>query len=144
MAEHLIWYENLRRGDVARVGGKNASLGEMISALGARDIRVPQGFATTSDAYRRFLAANRLEPLIAERIAALQAGRTSLHEAGSAIRTAIAAGEWPADIADAIRSAYRELAERTGRGEPSVAVRYSATAEDLTDASFAGQQETFL
>ena len=144
VAEHLIWYENLRRGDVARVGGKNASLGEMISALGARDIRVPQGFATTSDAYRRFLAANRLEPLIAERIAALQAGRTSLHEAGSAIRTAIAAGEWPADIADAIRSAYRELAERTGRAEPSVAVRSSATAEDLPDASFAGQQETFL
>ncbi|PRX10046.1 UNVERIFIED_ORG: phosphoenolpyruvate synthase [Martelella mediterranea] len=144
MAEHLIWYEKLRRGDVAVVGGKNASLGEMISTLGAKGIRVPQGFATTADAYRGFIEANGLEQVIAERVKALEEGRTTLHEAGTAVRTAIIAGEWPKETAEAIRAAYRELATRSGRTEPSVAVRSSATAEDLPDASFAGQQETFL
>lgn len=144
MAEHLIWYEDLRRDDIARVGGKNASLGEMISALGAKGIRVPHGFATTSDAFRNFLATNGLEDVIAERTDALADGRTTLHHAGTAIRTALAAGEWPPETAEAIRAAYRELARRSGREAPSVAVRSSATAEDLPDASFAGQQETFL
>lgn len=144
MTQHLIWYENLRRNDVAIVGGKNASLGEMISTLSARGIRVPQGFATTSDAYRDFIAANNLEQVIAERMDALADGRTTLHDAGTAIRAAIVAGEWPTETADAIRAAYRELAQRSDRDNPSVAVRSSATAEDLPDASFAGQQETFL
>ncbi|AJE45183.1 phosphoenolpyruvate synthase [Celeribacter indicus] len=144
MSELLIWFENLRRGDVARVGGKNASLGEMISTLGAKNIRVPQGFATTADAYRGFITANGLERVIAERIDALEAGRTTLREAGLAIRTAITSGEWPKETADAIRAAYRELTTRSGRTKPAVAVRSSATAEDLPEASFAGQQETFL
>ncbi|WP_344846542.1 phosphoenolpyruvate synthase [Celeribacter arenosi] len=144
MSKQLIWYENLRRGDVDIVGGKNASLGEMISTLKAENIRVPQGFATTSDAYRGYISQNGLGELISDRMGALKAGRTTLHEAGSAIRTAIAAGEWPEETAKAIRAAYQELATRSGREMPSVAVRSSATAEDLPDASFAGQQETFL
>jgi len=142
--EHLIWYENLRRSDVAVVGGKNASLGEMISTLTAKNIRVPDGFATTAWAYRDFIAANDLKRVITERIDALDAGLTTLHEAGAAIRAAISAGEWPKETAAAICAAYRELAKRSGQSEPSVAVRSSATAEDLPDASFAGQQETFL
>jgi len=142
--KYLIWYEDLRRGDVAVVGGKNASLGEMISTLTAKNIRVPDGFATTAEAYRGFIAANGLKQLITERIDALDAGRTTLHEAGAAIRTAITAGEWPRETAEAICAAYRDLAKRRGQKEPSIAVRSSATAEDLPDASFAGQQETFL
>ena len=144
MDEHLIWYENLRRSDVAVVGGKNASLGEMISTLTAKNIRVPDGFATTAWAYRDFIAANDLKRVITEWIDALDAGLTTLHEAGAAIRAAISAGEWPKETAAAICAAYRELAKRSGHTEPSVAVRSSATAEDLPDASFAGQQETFL
>lgn len=144
MDKYLIWYEDLRRGDVAVVGGKNASLGEMISTLTAKNIRVPDGFATTAEAYRGFIAANGLKQIITERIDALDAGRTTLHEAGAAIRTAITAGEWPRETAEAICAAYRDLAKRSGQKEPSVAVRSSATAEDLPDASFAGQQETFL
>ncbi len=144
MAEQLIWYENLRRDDVATVGGKNASLGEMISTLGASGIRVPPGFATTSEAYRGFLAANDLTRVIAGRIKALEDGRMTLHQAGEAIRAAIVEGDWPTETAEAITGAYRELAARSGRKDPAVAVRSSATAEDLPDASFAGQQETFL
>ena len=144
MDENLIWYEDVRRGDVAVVGGKNASLGEMISTLAAKNIQVPQGFATTAQAYRGFIAANGLKQVITDWIDALDGGRTTLHEAGTAIRAAIAAGEWPRETAEAICTAYRELAKRSGRKEPSVAVRSSATAEDLPDASFAGQQETFL
>ena len=145
MSETLIWFENLRRDDVPRVGGKNASLGEMIATLGAKGIRVPAGFATTADAYRQFIAANGLEQLITDRMAALEDHRTTLQQAGAAIRQAIASGTWPEDMAEEIRAAYRELAERSGaKGLPAVAVRSSATAEDLPDASFAGQQETFL
>jgi pyruvate,water dikinase len=138
------WFEELSRADVGLVGGKNASLGEMVRGLGGQGIRVPPGFATTADAFRAFLAANRLNETIAETLARLEAGKLTLHEAGSAIRADIVGGDWPDDIAAAILNAYRELARRTGRGEPAVAVRSSATAEDLPDASFAGQQETFL
>jgi pyruvate,water dikinase len=141
---NLIWYENLKRGDVALVGGKNASLGEMTRALGAKGIRIPPGFATSSGAYRRYLEANGLNGMIREKLAALSAGRASLHQVGASIREAIAGGTWPAEIEADIRVAYRELGARTGIAEPSVAVRSSATAEDLPDASFAGQQETYL
>ena len=140
----LIWFEEVSRGDVGLVGGKNASLGEMTGALKSRGIRVPGGFATTSDAFRLFLRANDLGAVIAERIDDLTNGRISLHEAGGAIRAAIVAGDWPEQTAADIRAAYEELGRRTGRPDPSVAVRSSATAEDLPDASFAGQQETFL
>jgi pyruvate,water dikinase len=144
MGDHLIWFENLRRGDVARVGGKNASLGEMIATLGPKGIRVPPGFATTSDAYRAFIAENGLGPVIRETMTALAEHRITLQEAGRTLRRAVEAGHWPVATAEAIRAAYRALGERLGQDTPSVAVRSSATAEDLPDASFAGQQETFL
>ena len=140
----LIWFEQLSRGDVGLVGGKNSSLGEMIQALGTKGIRIPPGFATTSDAFRRYLIANDMTAFIADHLADLVAGRITLHTAGTKIRAKIASGEWPADTEADIRAAYRELGQRTGRAEPSVAVRSSATAEDLPDASFAGQQETYL
>ncbi len=140
----LIWFEEISRGDVGLVGGKNASLGEMTGALKSRGIRVPGGFATTSDAFRSYLRANDLGAVISARLDDLAKGRIDLHEAGSTIRAAIVAGDWPDDTAADIRAAYDELARITGQPEPSVAVRSSATAEDLPDASFAGQQETFL
>lgn len=140
----LIWFDRLSRGDVPIVGGKNASLGEMTQALAARGIRVPTGFATTSAAYRAFLAANDLGTIIADRMAALVEGRITLHQAGTDLRAAVAAGKWPAPIEAEIRAAYRELGRRSEQALPAVAVRSSATAEDLPDASFAGQQETFL
>jgi pyruvate,water dikinase len=143
-AQDLIWFEHLKRGDVAVVGGKNASLGEMIQALGPKGIRIPPGFATTAEAFRNYLAENRLNDLIGTTLAALSAGRVTLQKAGATIREAIAAGVWPERTETEIRAAYRELGRRTGKPDPSVAVRSSATAEDLPDASFAGQQETFL
>jgi pyruvate,water dikinase len=135
---------DLDNGDVARVGGKNASLGEMIGALGSEGVRVPDGFATTAEAYRRFIPANALEPRIRERVEAYRQGKQSLQDTGAAIRGLILDASLPEDLADAIRAAYRELAEQLGRDEPAVAVRSSATAEDLPEASFAGQLETFL
>ncbi|WP_297970299.1 phosphoenolpyruvate synthase [uncultured Amaricoccus sp.] len=140
----VIWFEKLAREDVALVGGKNASLGEMIRTLSPEGIRVPPGFATTADAFRDYLAANHLDETITETLARLDAGKLALHEAGAAIRAAIVGGDWPADTATAILTAYRKLEEATGTENPAVAVRSSATAEDLPDASFAGQQETFL
>ncbi len=140
----IIWFETLKRGDVALVGGKNASLGEMVGALAPQGIRVPPGFATTADAFREYLEVNRLNETIAATLARLDSGRTTLPEAGSEIRKAIVAGEFPPEMREALLDAYRELARRTSTAEPAVAVRSSATAEDLPDASFAGQQETFL
>ncbi|MCO8145496.1 phosphoenolpyruvate synthase [Rhodovulum tesquicola] len=144
MAQHVAWFEDLRRRDVARVGGKNSSLGEMVAALAGQGIKVPDGFATTADAYRAFLRHNDLEARIAATLAALAGHRIELAEAGDRIRRMIRDGEWPEDIAGEIRAAYAELCRREGREAVAVAVRSSATAEDLPDASFAGQQETFL
>jgi len=140
----VLWFETLGRGDVALVGGKNASLGEMVQALGARGIRVPPGFATTAGAYRAFLDANDLNGPIAETLARMEAGKITLAEAGATIRRMIIAGDWPDAVRAPIVAAWRELARRTGSTDLSVAVRSSATAEDLPEASFAGQQETFL
>src|SRR5687767_7164182 len=145
MARHYIrWFEDIGIGDVASVGGKNASLGEMVRNLGRYGIKVPPGFAITADGYGRFIEANNLETLIASRLAELKGGKASAAEAGSTIRAAIDNSEWPEDLADATRQAYRDLSQRLGIDEADVAVRSSATAEDLPDASFAGQQETFL
>ncbi len=143
-ASPVIWFENLRRTDVPLVGGKNASLGEMVHNLGAKGVQVPPGFATTADAYRRFITGNRLDAVIAGTLSELATGKLTLAEAGGAIRRAILRGEWEAETAAAITEAYAELGRRAGRAEVDVAVRSSATAEDLPDASFAGQQETFL
>ncbi|WP_454854567.1 phosphoenolpyruvate synthase [Rhizobium binxianense] len=142
--ERIIWFEHLRRGDVAMVGGKNASLGEMIQNLAPKGIAVPAGFATTADAYWRYVDTNGIREKVAALIADWQQGKASLAETGSAIRRLFLRGEWPKDLANAIRTAYVQLSKRVGSDDIAVAVRSSATAEDLPDASFAGQQETFL
>ena len=140
----VIFFEELRRSDVALVGGKNSSLGEMVQELDSLGISVPPGFATTSSAFRRFIDENGLNELIRDTVERLDTGKLSLQQAGLHIRTAIAAGDWPAETAAEIRAAYETLSKRAGKPELSVAVRSSATAEDLPDASFAGQQETYL
>ncbi|HEX6296965.1 MAG TPA: phosphoenolpyruvate synthase [Burkholderiales bacterium] len=142
--QFIAWFETLGKGDVARVGGKNASLGEMVQRLAPQGVRVPEGFATTAAAYRAYVEANRLGAALAERIQALKRGAATLHETGEAARRLFLDGEFPPAIAQAIRDAYQELSRRSTSGEASVAVRSSATAEDLPEASFAGQQETFL
>ena len=141
---NIIWFENLSRGDVGLVGGKNSSLGEMVSQLSKAGIKVPAGFATTADAYRAYMEANQLNDMIAETLAREAAGKITLQQAGQTIRTAIIAGDWPQDISDSILEAYRGLGTRSETPDLPVAVRSSATAEDLPDASFAGQQETYL
>ena len=143
-ATHVIWFEKLGKNDVPRVGGKNASLGEMVGHLTSQGVRVPPGFATTAQAYWRFVEANGLRQTIADSLAALAAGHAPLAEVGATIRRAFLRGEWPKDIATAVTSAYAELCRRAGKTDADVAVRSSATAEDLPGASFAGQQETFL
>src|SRR5919198_433269 len=132
---YVRWFDELRAEDVAQVGGKNASLGEMICALKHEGIRVPDGFATTAAAYRTFLEANLGE---------FRRERTALEYAGKALRKLVRQAALPDDLMVAIRRAYRELSERYGVAEVDVAVRSSATAEDLPEASFAGQQDTFL
>ncbi len=141
---HVIPFEELGRNDVSRVGGKNASLGEMVRALDSQGVKVPPGFATTADAYWGFVEANGLKATMASALADLKTGKEPLSEVGHTIRRAFLRGDWPAETANAITSAYRELCRRVGRQNTDVAVRSSATAEDLPDASFAGQQETFL
>jgi len=129
--------------DVDQVGGKNASLGEMISQLASAGIRVPGGFATTAFAFREFLAQDNLAARIEERLANLDVDDvTALAKAGAEIRRWIASAPLPAALRTDIAEAYRKLAE--GSPKATWAVRSSATAEDLPDASFAGQQETFL
>lgn len=141
---HVIPFEELGRNDVSRVGGKNASLGEMVRNLAAKGVMVPPGFATTADAYWQFVEANGLKDTIASALADLKTGKAPLSEVGDTIRKAFLRGDWSAETANAITSAYRELCQRAGNQNTDVAVRSSATAEDLPDASFAGQQETFL
>lgn len=139
----VLWFEQLTQHDVPRVGGKNASLGEMIQHLGAQQVRVPGGFAVTATAYREYLAFNELEPVLRAELARLDGG-AALHEVGAAIRRAISRGTLPPALVAQVRDAYAELGRRSGLVDPPVAVRSSATAEDLPEASFAGQQETFL
>jgi len=140
----VVWFEKLGRGDVALVGGKNASLGEMVRHLGERGVRVPPGFATTAQSYWQFVDANGLRETMVDSLAALEAGHAPLAEVGAAIRREFLRGTWPPDIAEAIEAAYQELCRRAGKANTDVAVRSSATAEDLPDASFAGQQESYL
>jgi pyruvate,water dikinase len=140
--DHVIPLEDLRMADVPRVGGKNASLGEMIGHLAASGIRVPGGFATTAGAYREFLAAAGLTERIRARLAALDPDDVeALARCGAEIRGWVVEAPFPAQLEARITAAYRQL---TRDGEFPVAVRSSATAEDLPDASFAGQQESFL
>lgn len=137
-------FERLRRSDGALVGGKNSSLGEMISTLGAKGIPVPPGFATTSHAYWHYIDTNGIRDKMAALVMDWQQGKLSLAETGHTVRSLFLRGTWPADAAAAIEKAYRELSAQAGVKNLSVAVRSSATAEDLPDASFAGQQESYL
>lgn len=143
MADFIRWFDTLTSDDVSEVGGKNASLGEMISKLGDAGIRVPTGFATTADAYWAFLDANDLRDHIVEQIDRLHDG-AELSEVGADLRARFVDAELPAEVAEGISDAYRRLADDRGVEDPDVAVRSSATAEDLPEASFAGQQESFL
>ena len=140
----IIWFEKLGIADVPIVGGKNASLGEMVRELAGAGVRVPQGFATTAAAFREFVEGNRLTDRIRSELGRYHDGKVTLAEAGAAIRARFLESEFPTDIAEEIRVAYRALCDRVGRRDLDVAVRSSATAEDLPDASFAGQQETLL
>ncbi|MDM0046328.1 phosphoenolpyruvate synthase [Variovorax dokdonensis] len=138
----VVPFENLRMTDVEAVGGKNASLGEMISQL-PQGVRVPTGFATTAHAFRQFLAHEGLTDRIHQRLASLDVDDVrALAAAGAEIRGWIEAQPFPADLEKAVRESFAKLSE--GNAQASFAVRSSATAEDLPDASFAGQQETFL
>ena len=138
-----IPFEQLRMNDVEVVGGKNASLGEMISQLAATGVRVPGGFATTAQAFRQFLQHGGLTDKINARLAALDTDDVkALAEAGAQIRGWVIAAPFPPDFEAAVRSAFAALTAE--HPDASFAVRSSATAEDLPDASFAGQQETFL
>ncbi|MEO3712846.1 phosphoenolpyruvate synthase [Roseateles flavus] len=139
----VVPFENLRMSDVEVVGGKNASLGEMISQLAASGVRVPGGFATTAHAFREFLKFQGLDARIQKRLADLNTDDVrALAEAGAEIRGWVEAQPFPADLEAAIRTSFAALT--ADNLEATFAVRSSATAEDLPDASFAGQQETFL
>ena len=141
---YTVWLRELRMSDVERVGGKNASLGEMIAGLSQAGIRVPGGFATTADAYRAFLADSGLDQRIADRLATLDTTDVdALAVCGSEIRGWIERTPFPAAVEKDIRAFYQDITLKTS-SEVSFAVRSSATAEDLPEASFAGQQETFL
>jgi len=139
---YVLPFEELRVGDVESVGGKNSSLGEMISQLASMGVRVPTGFATTSLAFRDFLQHNQLDRKISERLVELNVDDVrALAEAGAEIRSWIENASFQPRLEGEIREAFTNL-DASGKG--SFAVRSSATAEDLPDASFAGQQETFL
>ena len=139
---YVLPFEELRVGDVESVGGKNSSLGEMISQLASAGVRVPTGFATTSIAFRDFLKHNQLDQKISERLTKLNVDDVrALAEAGAQIRSWIEGAAFQPQLEADIREAFQKL-DVSGKG--SFAVRSSATAEDLPDASFAGQQETFL
>ncbi|MEQ8271712.1 phosphoenolpyruvate synthase [Algiphilus sp.] len=141
---NVVWFEHLGMNDVERVGGKNASLGEMTQHLAAAGVNVPGGFATTANAYREFLSHEGLADRINAQLRALDIEDvTELARVGKAIREEVMAAPFPPHLEKDIRSAYEEMLEKAG-APISVAVRSSATAEDLPDASFAGQQETFL
>jgi pyruvate,water dikinase len=138
----VVPFEQLRMTDVETVGGKNASLGEMISQL-PQGVRVPTGFATTAHAFREFLAHDGLAGRISQRLATLDTDDVrALAAAGAEIRKWVEEQPFPSDLEQAVRGAFATLS--AGNAEASFAVRSSATAEDLPDASFAGQQETFL
>jgi pyruvate,water dikinase len=140
----LIWFEDLRGVDVARVGARNCMFGEMVRDLSERGVSVPPGFVTTAEAYWQFLDTNDLRDTIAMALKHLASGRATLAEVGRVIRREILWGHRPAEIADGIMAAYHELGRKCAHCEVDVAVRSSATAGDLPDASFAGQQETLL
>lgn len=144
MSQNVLWFNEIQLSDVETVGGKNASLGEMVRHLSDAGVDVPTGFATTADAYRRFLSQSGLSDMIYALLAKTDIDDIpSLQAAGKKIRQAIEETPFPEDFQRDIETAYATLSKQLG-SDFSVAVRSSATAEDLPDASFAGQQETLL
>jgi pyruvate, water dikinase len=141
---YVRWFESLRADDVEIVGGKNAALGELIGHFKDQGIRVPDGFAATADAYWTFLETNSLADEISSLIDDLHRDAKKLQSVGRSIRKLLLNAELPNETKEEVRDAYRELSERSGVADVHVAVRSSATAEDLPEASFAGQQESFL
>ncbi len=144
-SQYVHWFKDIKNGDVAEVGGKNASLGEMIRNLREKGIDVPNGFATTATAYNAFLdkedgLRGKVESLLKD----LDENQKNIGRVGESIRKLMMSAEFPEDVAEAIRNSYRELCRQYETENVAVAVRSSATAEDLPDASFAGQQESFL
>lgn len=145
MNAHVLWLHELRLSDLAQVGGKNASLGEMIGHLSGLGVSVPGGFATTASAFQEFIHENQLAERIQAKLASFDVEDVdTLAAAGKDIRGWVIDAPLPNALDAEIRSAYARLCAEAGAKDVSVAVRSSATAEDLPDASFAGQQETFL
>jgi pyruvate,water dikinase len=145
LSDLVLWLDQLRLSDLGKVGGKNASLGEMIGNLGKLGVSVPGGFATTADAFQQFIAQSGLADRIQARLATLDVDDVdALTKAGTEIRGWVIDTPLLADLDAAVRAAYLRLCKLAGTDNTAVAVRSSATAEDLPDASFAGQQETFL
>ncbi|MEY9877537.1 phosphoenolpyruvate synthase/pyruvate phosphate dikinase [Streptacidiphilus sp. MAP12-33] len=142
-SRRVIRFSDLGREDMGRVGGKNSSLGELIVNLGPAGVRVPDGFATTADAYREFLDTSGLRQRIADQIGLLNGG-VPLAEVGATIRAAMLGTPLPPALERELTEGYTRLGREAGREDPDVAVRSSATAEDLPEASFAGQQDTYL
>src|SRR5829696_7298676 len=144
----IAWFADLSLADIDQVGGKNASLGEMVRNLTSAGVRVPDGFATTADAYRQFISEGGLVEMINAEVAGLDTDDVQrLTTVARRIREAVAGQRFPANLESDIRAAYSRLIEDSGSASSdlvSFAVRSSATAEDLPEASFAGQQETFL
>ena len=145
MTANVLWLHDLRLSDLAQVGGKNSSLGEMIGELSGLGVSVPGGFATTADAFKAFIAHNTLHARIYDKLATIDIEDVpALTRAGAEIRGWVIDAPLQPDLDADIRAAYAQLCADAGGNDIAVAVRSSATAEDLPDASFAGQQETFL
>ncbi|PJK12789.1 phosphoenolpyruvate synthase [Lysobacteraceae bacterium NML07-0707] len=145
MSANILWLKDLRLSDLAQVGGKNSSLGEMIGQLSDLGVSVPGGFATTADAFKAFIAHNDLHARIYDRLASIDVEDVpALTAAGAEIRQWVIDAPLQPELEADIRAAYAQMSKEAGSENLAVAVRSSATAEDLPDASFAGQQETFL
>ncbi len=143
--QNILWFEDLSIKDVPRVGGKGASLGEMYNQLTSQGIKIPNGFAVTAQAYQYFLKTTGLDKKIKHILSGLDSRNLrQLAEKGYRLREAILGAELPSDLEQEIVKAYRQLSREAHQTDIDVAIRSSATAEDLPDASFAGQQETFL
>ena len=141
--KYVLWFDDLGKDEVALVGGKSSSLGEMTQKT---KVPVPYGFATTAAAYVHFMKEARLDPKIGNIMKELvdPNDTQTLQKVGKAVRTIVLEAKMPKDLHDEIVAAYKQLAKKTGESNPYVAIRSSATAEDLPDASFAGQQESYL
>ncbi len=141
---NIVWFSDEGSSEIGQLGGKNASLGEMTRKMHKQGIPVPDGFAVTASAYWEFIDANDLRSAMAAKLAEIKAKTVTLPAGAKAIRDLINRAQLPPALGEAIRAAYHKLSESAHKEELDVAVRSSATAEDLPDASFAGQQETFL